>query len=175
VAIYLGSLPSMATPSSQSLTMAADPAAIMEVIADFESYPDWTGSLKSAKVTVPGENGAPAQQVAFSMDAGLLKDNYELAYDWADDGMSVSWTLVSGQLQKAQQGSYVLKSTPKGTEVTTVYRSENGGKSFTELKVPAPQGVVKMNFPTRVTRASPRCTSLEALASHLSACIERNL
>ena len=39
-----------------------------------------------------------------------------------------------------------------GTEVTTVYRSENGGKSFTELKVPAPQGVVKMNFPTRVLR-----------------------
>ncbi len=108
----------MATPSSQSLTMAADPAAIMEVIADFDAYPEWTGSLKSAKVTVPGEDGAPAQQVAFSMDAGLLKDNYELAYDWADDGMSVSWTLVSGQLQKAQQGSYVLKSTPKGTEVT---------------------------------------------------------
>ena len=39
-----------------------------------------------------------------------------------------------------------------GTEVTTVYRSENGGASFTELKVPAPAGVVKMNFPTRVLR-----------------------
>lgn len=39
-----------------------------------------------------------------------------------------------------------------GTEVTTVYRSENGGASFTELKVPAPGGVVKMNFPTRVLR-----------------------
>jgi len=108
----------MATPSSQSLTMAADPAAIIEVIADCESYPDWTGSLKSVKVTVPGENGARAQQVAFSMDAGLLKDNYELSYIWAEDGMSVSWSLVHGQLQRAQQGSYVLKATPKGTEVT---------------------------------------------------------
>jgi hypothetical protein len=108
----------MATPSSQSLTMAADPAAIMDVIADFESYPEWTGSLKSVKVTVPGADGAPAKQVAFGMDAGLLKDNYELAYTWAEDGLSVSWTLVSGQLQKAQQGSYVLKVTPKGTEVT---------------------------------------------------------
>jgi hypothetical protein len=98
--------------------MAADPAAIMEVIADFESYPDWTGSLRSVKVTVPGENGARAQQVAFSMDAGLLKDNYELSYIWAADGMSVSWTLVHGQLQRSQQGSYVLRSTPMGTEVT---------------------------------------------------------
>lgn len=108
----------MATPSSQSLTMAADPAAIMEVIADFESYPKWTGSIKNVTVTVPGADGAPAQQVAFSMDAGLVKDNYELAYTWADDGLSVSWKLVSGQMQKAQQGSYVLKPTAKGTEVT---------------------------------------------------------
>ena len=98
--------------------MAAEPATIMDVIADFESYPEWTGSLKSAKVTVPGDDGAPARQVAFSMDAGLLKDKYELSYTWAQDGMSVSWTLVSGQLQKAQQGSYVLRSTPNGTEVT---------------------------------------------------------
>ena len=98
--------------------MAADPAVIMEVIADFDAYPKWTGAVKSAEVTVPGENGGRAQQVRFSMDAGLLKDTYELSYSWPDDGMSVSWTLVSGQLQKAQQGSYVLRATPKGTEVT---------------------------------------------------------
>jgi len=66
---------------------------------------------------LPGE-GNRANQVAFSMDAGLVKDNYELAYKWAPDGLSVSWTLVSGQMQKAQQGSYVLKPTAKGTEVT---------------------------------------------------------
>ena len=109
----------MATPSSQSLTMAAEPIAIMDVIADFDSYPEWTGAVKSVEVTVPGDGeGARAQQVRFSMDAGLVKDNYELAYKWAADGLSVSWTLVSGQMQKAQQGSYVLKPTPKGTEVT---------------------------------------------------------
>ena len=103
----------MATPSSQSLTMAADPAAIMEVIADFDSYPEWTGSSRAPRSPFRVRTVHRAQQVAFSMDAGLLKDNYELAYDWADDGMSVSWTLVSGQLQKAQQGSYVLKPPPR--------------------------------------------------------------
>ena len=49
---------------------------------------------------------------------GLLKDTYELAYQWDDDGLGVSWSLVSGQLQKSQQGSYKLTTTPKGTEVT---------------------------------------------------------
>ena len=62
--------------------------------------------------------GSRAKQVKFSMDAGLLKDTYELVYTWAGDGMSVSWDLVSGQLQKSQHGSYVLKSTTGGTEVT---------------------------------------------------------
>ena len=107
----------MATPSSQSITMAAEPAAIMDVIADFAAYPEWAGAVKSVDVTVPGENGR-AQQVKFSMDAGLLKDTYELAYQWDDDGIGVSWSLVSGQLQKSQQGSYKLVTTPKGTEVT---------------------------------------------------------
>ncbi len=107
----------MAVPSSQSITMAADPEAIMSVIADFMAYPQWAGAVKSAEVTVPGEGGR-ASQVKFSMDAGLLKDTYELAYKWPADGLSVSWTLVSGQLQKAQQGSYVLRPTAKGTEVT---------------------------------------------------------
>ena len=97
--------------------MAAEPEEIMDVIADFEAYPDWTGAVKSVEITDPGD-GHRANQVRFSMDAGLLKDTYELAYKWPEDGMSVSWTLVSGQLQKAQQGSYVLRSTEKGTEVT---------------------------------------------------------
>jgi hypothetical protein len=107
----------MATPSSQSLTMAAEPAAIMDVIADFEAYPAWTGAVKTVRITDPGD-GERATQVRFSMDAGLLKDNYELAYTWAPDGLTVSWTLVSGQMQKAQQGSYVLRPTAAGTEVT---------------------------------------------------------
>jgi hypothetical protein len=107
----------MADSSSQSLTIAAEPAAIMDVIADFEAYPEWTGAVKSVEITDLGQ-GARPKQVKFSMDAGLLKDNYELAYSWAADGMSVEWDLVSGQLQKSQHGSYVLAQTTGGTEVT---------------------------------------------------------
>jgi hypothetical protein len=97
--------------------MTAEPEAIMDVIADFAAYPEWAGAVKSVDVTVPGTDGR-ARQVKFSMDAGLLKDTYELAYQWDDDGLGVSWSLVSGQLQKSQQGSYKLTTTPKGTEVT---------------------------------------------------------
>lgn len=107
----------MGTPSTQSLTMDAAPDAIMDVIADFEAYPEWTGSIKRVEITDQGAGGR-ASRVKFSVDAGMLKDTYELAYTWAPDGRTVSWDLVSGQMQKAQHGSYVLRPVKDGTEVT---------------------------------------------------------
>lgn len=107
----------MAESSSQSLTMAATPAAIMAVIADFAAYPEWTGAIKHVEVIDPGSR-SQARQVRFVIDAGLITDTYELAYDWAEDGLSVSWDLVSGHMQKAQHGSYVLHPVAAGTEVT---------------------------------------------------------
>lgn len=98
----------MAEPSSQSVTMTAEPAAIMAVIADFPAYPEWAGAVKKVEVVDQGRDGRAAQ-VRFSMDAGPIKDTYELAYQWAADDLSVSWSLVKGQLQKAQRGSYVLR------------------------------------------------------------------
>ena len=106
----------MADESTQSITINATPAAVMTVIADFDAYPQWAASVKSAQVSVPGPGGR-AKQVAFKIDAGVIRDEYELAYVWQDD-LKVSWTLVKGQMQKSQRGSYTLKPTTAGTEVT---------------------------------------------------------
>jgi ribosome-associated toxin RatA of RatAB toxin-antitoxin module len=106
----------MADESTQSITIEASPAEVMAVIADFESYPQWAASVKSCEVTVPGQAGR-ATRVAFKIDAGGIRDEYELAYDWQDD-RRVSWTLVRGQMQKSQRGSYSLTPAGSGTEVT---------------------------------------------------------
>jgi ribosome-associated toxin RatA of RatAB toxin-antitoxin module len=106
----------MADESTQSITIDASPAEVMAVIADFSAYPQWAASVKSCEVTVPGPDGR-AKQVAFKIDAGGIRDEYELAYDWQDEER-VSWTLVKGQMQKAQRGSYTLRSTGTGTDVT---------------------------------------------------------
>ncbi len=107
----------MADTSTQSLVMAARPVTIMNAIADVAAYPEWTGAVKQVEITEAGTAGRP-RRVRFMMDAGIIKDNYELQYAWAADGMSVSWTLVHGKLQKAQQGSYTLAAVDGGTEVT---------------------------------------------------------
>ncbi|MFL6163091.1 MAG: SRPBCC family protein [Jatrophihabitantaceae bacterium] len=106
----------MADESTQSITIDAAPAEVMAVIADFGAYPQWAASVKSCEVTVPGPDGR-AEQVAFKIDAGGIRDEYELAYDWQDD-QRVSWTLVKGQMQRAQRGSYTLRAAEAGTDVT---------------------------------------------------------
>jgi ribosome-associated toxin RatA of RatAB toxin-antitoxin module len=106
----------MADQSEQSIVVNAEPAAIMAVIADFASYPQWAGSVKSCDVTEPGADGR-ARRVAFTIDAGVFRDKYELEYEW-DDDVRVDWTLVQGQMQKSQQGSYSLVPGAEGTTVT---------------------------------------------------------
>ena len=98
----------MADQSTQSIVINAPPAAIMAVIADFPAYPQWAASVKSAEVVSTLPDGR-AEQVRFVLDAGVVKDDYVLAYEWFGDDR-VDWRLVRGQVQKSQQGSYVLRS-----------------------------------------------------------------
>jgi hypothetical protein len=106
----------MPDESTQSIVIHAAPAAVMAVISDFAAYPDWAGSVKSTEVTATGPDGAPAQ-VVFTIDAGVLRDEYELAYQWHGDA-GVSWSLVRAQMQKSQRGSYTLAALEDGTQVT---------------------------------------------------------
>jgi ribosome-associated toxin RatA of RatAB toxin-antitoxin module len=107
----------MAEQTSSSITIAAAPATVMAVIADFESYPDWATGVKEADVLSTDSNGR-AQQVKFVLNAPPIKDTYTLEYDWTGD-KQVSWKLVEASVLKALDGQYAL--TPAGdgqTEVT---------------------------------------------------------
>lgn len=104
----------MADHTAQSIVMGADPDVIMAVIADFEDYPTWVSAAREARVIETGADGK-ARRVRFELDAGVLKDTYVLEYDWADDGMAVSWELVSSNLQRAQRGRYTLVAQTAGS------------------------------------------------------------
>ncbi|MHA6795357.1 SRPBCC family protein [Pseudonocardia bannensis] len=107
----------MADATTSSISIAADPERVMAVIADFPAYPEWAEQVKTVEV-LETDAGGRAERVRFTMDAGPIKDSYTLDYDWAPDGMSVSWNLVKGQIQKAQAGSYHLAADGASTTVT---------------------------------------------------------
>src|SRR3954447_8247746 len=96
----------MVDQAASSITIIADKTAVMDVIADFPSYPEWAGFIKVAEVVEPGSDGR-AKQVRFVLDAGVIKDDYVLEYDWTGDD-EVSWHLVKGKVLKGMDGTYAL-------------------------------------------------------------------
>ncbi|GGC71177.1 SRPBCC family protein [Hoyosella rhizosphaerae] len=108
----------MTERTTQSIVIEAPADRIMAVIADFAEYPSWVSAAKSVEVRSSLPNGR-ASRVRFVLDAGVIKDEYELAYTWSPDGLVVSWKLVDGGIQKAQSGSYTLEPLPDNrTRVT---------------------------------------------------------
>jgi ribosome-associated toxin RatA of RatAB toxin-antitoxin module len=106
----------MADQTTSSIVIDAEPAAIMNVIADFDSYPAWAKGVKSATV-LEWTADERASQVEFVLDATPIRDEYVLDYEW-DDDTKVSWTLVKAKLLKAMEGAYILEPSAGGTEVT---------------------------------------------------------
>jgi uncharacterized membrane protein len=106
----------MADQSTQSITVEAPAAEVMAVIADFPAYPEWVAAAKKVEVLETGPDGR-ARQVHFVLDAGAVKDDYVLQYEW-DGDRRVVWHLVKGQMQKRQEGSYTLTETDGRTDVT---------------------------------------------------------
>ncbi len=106
----------MADQSTQSIVVDAPAAEVMAVIADFPAYPEWVAAAKKVEVLETGDDGR-ARRVHFVLDAGAVKDDYVLDYTW-DGDRRVTWTLVTGQMQKRQDGSYTLVETDGRTEVT---------------------------------------------------------
>ena len=106
----------MADQASSTITIDAPADQVLAVISDIGAYPQWTGQIKSAEVLDADADGRP-RQARFVMDAGVLKDEYVLEYDWRTSG--VAWHLVrTSAVQKSQVGSYALASTGGGTRVT---------------------------------------------------------
>ncbi|MDT0544258.1 MULTISPECIES: SRPBCC family protein [Streptomyces] len=108
----------MAEHTSSSITIEAAPADVMEVIADFDRYPEWSGEVKEADVLTKDDHGR-AEKVRMLLDAGAIKDDYTLAYTWTGDNQ-VSWSLVKSQMLRSLDGSYKLAPLDSGkrTEVT---------------------------------------------------------
>ena len=96
----------MADQTTSSILIDAEPASIMAVIADFESYPEWAKGVKSTEVLTEYDDGR-AGEVAFVLDAAPIKDEYTLTYDW-DGDVQVTWSLVTAKMLKAMTGAYIL-------------------------------------------------------------------
>jgi hypothetical protein len=107
----------MADQTESSITIAASADAVMAVITDFEAYPDWNDEVKLVEILSVYEGTEQAAEVRFVLDAGAIKDDYVLEYEWVSD-TELAWQLVKGDMLKAMDGVYRLTEVGDGTEVS---------------------------------------------------------
>ncbi|BCJ63435.1 SRPBCC family protein [Polymorphospora rubra] len=109
----------MADSSTQSIVIGASPAQVAAVICDFARYPEWSEAMKEVEVVEEYEDGY-ASQVRFVIDAGVLADEYTLAYEYAEDISRIEWHIVApSKMQKSQLGSYDIDDNGDGTATVT--------------------------------------------------------
>src|SRR5258708_40353158 len=107
----------MTDKTSSTMTIEAPRSVVMAVIADFGAYPQWATGVRSAEVVQAGQDGR-AEQVRFTIDAGVIKDSYTLGYTWQGDEQ-VRWELVKrGTAVSEMSGAYRLVDYRAGPNVT---------------------------------------------------------
>ena len=110
----------MADRTRASIEIGAPADAVMAVIADLASYPEWTGEVKQAEVLETDPATGRASRVLLVMDFGVLHERQELAYSF-DGDHAVSWSLIKGEMLKSLEGAYTLTPRADGAATTVEY------------------------------------------------------
>ncbi|MDQ4004715.1 MAG: SRPBCC family protein, partial [Actinomycetota bacterium] len=101
-----------------TIEIEASPSEIMEVIADFDAYPEWVDGITAAETRERGEDGRPIV-VAFEFSAMGFNAAYTLTYEYRPDDAGVRWTTVEATgAVKDVQGGYELEPLNGDTRVT---------------------------------------------------------
>jgi ribosome-associated toxin RatA of RatAB toxin-antitoxin module len=95
-----------------SIDVAASPDEVMEVIADFEAYPEWQPEFREVEILETDDDGW-GTKVRFVVDAKVMQATLVLVYTYEDDAMR--WELVEGDGVKRNDGAYLLEDKGDGT------------------------------------------------------------
>jgi carbon monoxide dehydrogenase subunit G len=109
----------MSENAEGSVIIEAPAVDVMDVITDYEAYPEWA-DVRSVSVLGRGDGGL-ATEVAFEVDVPVLgKAAYTLAYAYAPGDAGVSWTTKAARgVIRDIRGEYLLNEADDGTTKVT--------------------------------------------------------
>ena len=100
--------------ATQSIEIKASPKACYDVITDFANYPKFLKETKSVEVV---KKGANAWEAKFTCEV-IKTISYTLNIS-GKPGKTVSWSLISGDMMKSNDGGWELEDMGGGvTNVT---------------------------------------------------------
>jgi len=111
----------MSEQTESQIIIEAGAAEIMDVLTDFEAYPDWA-DVKSASVLERGEGGV-GTKVAFEVDVPVLgRASYTLAYRYAPGDGGMSWVSTEARGAVSHIAGEYLLSEIDDDETKVIYR-----------------------------------------------------
>ncbi len=107
----------MSDISKNSIEIQASAEDVRAVLFDIEKYPTWSKAITSVAVEAK-DSHARATKVKVGVNAGVVKDNVVLDYDWSKAPDEVSFTFDDADLLTDMFGTFSIKD--NGDETTTV-------------------------------------------------------
>lgn len=123
----------MDEPIRRSITVAAKPERVLEILTDFSAYPNWQNDIEAAEIIARDEQGRPSR-VKLAMVAMGIKSGLEISVRYPEEG--IAWSLIHGDMMTHNETTYVVKeNVSSGTEVAL--------EMAIELKMKVPTFLVK--------------------------------
>jgi hypothetical protein len=106
----------MAELATERMRIQAPPERCLEVVLDFERYPEWAADVKEATVLERDDDGR-GTQVGYRVAAMGRSARYTLAYDYSGLPREISWRLLESDIMRRLDGHYVFERSGDHTEV----------------------------------------------------------
>ena len=107
----------MSDISTDSMTIEATADDVRTVLFDLATYPEWSSAIKSVEVLEKDSQSRPTK-VKMKVDAGVMKDNVTLDYDWSLAPEKLVFTFDDADLLTDMSGAYIVKD--NGDDTTSV-------------------------------------------------------
>ena len=130
----------MTDRAAQTSLINAPLQRCVDIVLDFERYPEWAKDGKEAVVRGRDAEGR-ISRVEYRASALGRSTHYTLEYDYSEAPARLSWHLVEGDIMRALNGAYSFVEVDGGTQV--FYELD------IELVVPLP-GFVKRRAEARI-------------------------
>lgn len=128
--------------SSSKILIEAGADDVRKVLFDIANYPEWSRSIKAAKVESSDDQGRPLR-IELTIEAGMLRDKATLDYNWSQAPEKVSFSLVDADLLTQMDGVYTVKALGDETEVTYELESDVSMPIPKPMLQSAEQGIIK--------------------------------
>ena len=99
------------------MTIEATADDVRTVLFDLATYPEWSSAIKSVEVLEKDSQSRPTK-VKMKVDAGVMKDNVTLDYDWSLAPENLVFTFDDADLLTDMSGAYIVKD--NGDDTTSV-------------------------------------------------------